>query len=79
MYFAPSHPVRQYTSAIVHSPWFEIFMLVIIFAASICLAIYTPGNGNIDMGGTYTSTKYKVLHVFDDIFTVIFVLEMVMK
>lgn len=79
MNFAPSHPIRQCTTAIVNSPWFEIFMLIIIFAASICLAIYTPGADNIDMGGTYTGTKYKVLHVFDDIFTLIFVLEMIMK
>eukprot|EP00796_Vickermania_ingenoplastis_P011967 gene11967-8240_t len=70
---------RRFIGQIVYTTIFEAVVLAVIFAASICLAVYTPGDDNTDMGGTYNSNKYKVLHGFDDAFTVLFVIEMLMR
>ncbi|RNF24650.1 putative calcium channel protein [Trypanosoma conorhini] len=71
--FSPSNPLRRFVTAIVESSWFEWLILAVIFAAAICLCFYDP---RVD---TYTSGKYVTLHVLDDIFAVIFAVEMVLK
>ncbi|KAG5468132.1 hypothetical protein LSCM1_02105 [Leishmania martiniquensis] len=76
---SPTNPVRRKVSAVVGSTWFEIAVLCVIYAASICLAFYSPADGNRDFGGSYDSSKYQVLHVLDDIFSVIFAVEMVLR
>ncbi|CAC9536293.1 putative calcium channel protein [Leishmania infantum JPCM5] len=76
---SPSNPVRRAVSAVVGSMWFEIAVLCVVYAASICLAVYAPDEGNRDFGGSYNSAKYKVLHILDDIFSIIFAVEMVLK
>lgn len=76
---SPSNPVRRTISRLVDAWWFEAIILAVIYAASICLAVYTPDSGDRDLGGNYNSSKYKALHVLDDIFTIIFVVEMVLK
>nr|CAJ2471590.1 unnamed protein product [Leishmania braziliensis] len=76
---SPSNPVRRAVSAVVCSIWFEIAVLCVIYAASVCLAFYTPSDGNRDFGGSYNSAKYKALHVLDNIFSILFVVEMVLR
>ncbi|KAG5467728.1 hypothetical protein LSCM4_00807 [Leishmania orientalis] len=76
---SPTNAVRRRVSAVVGSIWFEIAVLCVIYAASICLAFYAPDDGNRDFGGSYNSGKYKVLHVLDDIFSIIFAVEMVLR
>ncbi|KPI83192.1 putative calcium channel protein [Leptomonas seymouri] len=75
----PSNPLRRTITTMVNSIWFEVCSLIVIFAASICLAVYTPEAGNRDFGDTFNSNKYKALHVLDNIFTVIFAIEMLLK
>lgn len=76
---SPTNPVRRAVTAMVTSIWFEAISLIVIYAASICLAVYAPAEGNRDFGGSYNSGKYKALHILDDIFSVIFAVEMVLK
>ncbi|CAD2216934.1 sodium channel protein type 10 subunit alpha [Angomonas deanei] len=76
---SPTNPVRRGITYVVEAWWFELISLIVIYAASICLAVYTPGDNNRDMGGSYNSGKYKALHILDDIFSVIFAVEMVLK
>ncbi|KAG5493813.1 hypothetical protein JKF63_01645 [Porcisia hertigi] len=76
---SPSNPVRRAVSAVVDSIWFEILILCVIYAASVCLAIYVPAEGSRDFGGNSNSDKYVALHALDDIFSIIFVAEMVLK
>ncbi|PBJ72532.1 calcium channel protein [Trypanosoma cruzi cruzi] len=71
--FSPSHPARRFLTAIVESKWFEWFILAVIFAASICLCFYNPEDED------RTSKKYLALHILDDIFAIIFAVEMVLK
>lgn len=71
--------IRSKVGNFVHSMLFEFLVLCVIYAATICLAIYTPGEDNRDMGGSYNSSKYKILHGFDDFFVVLFVIEMVLR
>ncbi|ORC93271.1 putative calcium channel protein [Trypanosoma theileri] len=70
---SPSNPFRQFVTKVVQSAWFEWFILAVIFAASICLCFYNPQLTNF-LGGKYTA-----LHVLDDIFAIIFAVEMVLK
>lgn len=74
-----SNPFRRVITVMVNSIWFEIVSLCVIYAASICLAVYAPAENNRDFGGSYNSGKYKALHILDDIFSVIFAVEMVLK
>lgn len=78
-FLTPDNPLRKFVASIVHSLWFEVAVLFIICAAAICLAVYTPGDGNADMGGSHNSTKYDVLHGFDDAFVVLFILELLLR
>ncbi|ESL05805.1 calcium channel protein [Trypanosoma rangeli SC58] len=71
--FSSSDPLRRFVTAIVESSWFEWFILAVIFAASICLCFYDPRVSN------YTSGKYVALHALDDIFAIIFAVEMLLK
>ncbi|CCW67620.1 unnamed protein product [Phytomonas sp. Hart1] len=79
MVLAPSNSLRRGATSIVESLIFQRFILVIIFVSSICLATYTPGDYNSDMGGSYNSVKYKFLHLLDDIIILIFLAEMLLK
>lgn len=74
-----NNPVRRFCTTIVESIWFEIVSLIIIYGASICLSCYYPESGNRDFGDTYNKGKYKALHVLDDIFAILFTIEMVLK
>jgi hypothetical protein len=74
-----SNPFRRAITTMVNSIWFEAIILCVIYAASVCLAVYAPDEGNRDFGGSYNSGKYKTLHILDDIFSVIFAVEMVLK
>ncbi|GET92138.1 calcium channel protein, putative [Leishmania tarentolae] len=74
-----SNPVRRAVSAVVDSIRFEIAVLCVVYLASICLATYALDEGNRDFGGSYNNGKYKALHVLDDIFCILFVVEMILK
>lgn len=78
-FLAKGNSFRQIVTRIVHAMWFEIIVLCIIYAAAICLAAYTPGNDNIDMGGSYNSTKYQILHGLDDAFAILFAIELLLR
>lgn len=78
-FLAPTNGFRVVIANFVESDLFELIVLMIILAAAVCLAVYTPGNDNKDMGGSYNSNKYDALHILDDIFVALFAIEMVLR
>lgn len=78
-FLSADNAFRRAVCGVVGSMGFEVFVLCVIYAAAICLAVYTPGEDNRDMGGSYNSSKYKALHALDDIFVVLFVIEMLLR
>lgn len=70
--FTPTNKLRERLFLWVTSPWFEWFILALIFASSITLALDNP---RLSPNGT----MYKVLYILDTIFTIAFFVEMCMK
>ena len=70
--FGPNNVLRHCCIALVTHKYFEYVVLAAIVGSSICLAIDEPGIES-------NSTKYQALNITDYIFTVFFVLEMLVK
>jgi hypothetical protein len=70
--FGPDNQIRDFCATLVTHKYFEYVVLVVIIASSICLAIDEPGMST-------SSSTYRALNVLDYIFTVFFVLEMLVK
>jgi len=64
--------IRTTCQRIVSNPYFDHFILMCIVVSSLCMALATPLD---DPGNTFT----QILKTLDVVFSVIFILEMVMK
>ncbi|KAH8607952.1 putative Ion transport protein Voltage dependent L type calcium channel IQ associated [Trypanosoma vivax] len=71
--FPSNHPVRLTITNMLESWKFEVFMLCVIFASAITLCAHVPGKANDPAPG------YVALRAFDAIFTVVFLVEMILK
>ena len=70
--FSPHNPFRTLVSKFVFNPWFDRVILTCIIVSSLLLAAETPLDDP-------DSTKAKVFGVLDFIFTIIFIVEMLLK
>lgn len=70
--FSTTNCLRSLCLDITSSRWFQWVMLAVIVAASICLAIY-------DTQGQRDSARNATLIILDDIFSVIFAVEVALK
>lgn len=70
--FGPCNPFRVFCSELVHHPIFDAIVLILILGSSLTLALENPREDQ-------DSQKYEILFGFNVFFTVVFVLEMVLK
>lgn len=69
MYFSVGHPVRQHCLTVMAYPAFDRFILLLIVANSVCLAVEDP----------LSDTPHPVLEQLELVFNILFTIEMTIK